>query len=457
MKRGHDLAGLMKFATRPEWRDHLADALDDHLREAMDEFEFKAEDLPAIVGEHWAGVLWGCAFEDLATRVFEPDGRNLVDEYIKRRGWNETGPNKAYMRALRTSVMSLYEVSEVEPGASMLARDLIRGGEPVRVSERSATRTLKAWDRIGARIMEVGGRHLLSGGVLSFTAEGADTLLAGLRRAEGKRSPRAKLAIGDDTLRDLAHLVSTAWLFDVVGREVGRASGSAAPVIHNADGEEVVFHRVRFPFAVGVTQAMIADRLGKVDALRQENARFWNWLGERPAISTSGRATKGKLAWGVSMEDGTPVLGNVELKGRALVLAVVSAERATRGRAMLEAALGDLVRAPLTEIETVEQALAARRDNPPSEREDGVPVEVATPLVHAMLDRQYRATLDEPVGMLGDVTPRAAARTAAGREKLAAWLKHLENRSARRDAADPMATYDFTWIWKELGIGKLRK
>src|SRR3546814_12581807 len=37
--------------------------------------------------------------------------------------------------------------------------------------------------------------------------------------------------------------------------------------------------------------------------------------------------------------------------------------------------------------------------------------EVATPLIHAMLDRQYRATLDEPVGMLGDITPRAAVQT----------------------------------------------
>ena len=52
-------------------------------------------------------TLWGCAFEDLVTRVFEPDGRNIVDEYLKRRGWNEAGPNKLYMRALKTSVKEL--------------------------------------------------------------------------------------------------------------------------------------------------------------------------------------------------------------------------------------------------------------------------------------------------------------------------------------------------------------
>jgi hypothetical protein len=147
MKRGHDLTGLMKFATRPEWADDLNDALDDHLGPALTEFDIDSDELPGIIGDHWAMTLWGCAFEDLATRVFEPDGRNLVDEYLKRRGWNETGPNKIYMRALKASVMSVYEVSAIEPGVGFLARDLIRGGEPVQVRERTASKTLGQWDR----------------------------------------------------------------------------------------------------------------------------------------------------------------------------------------------------------------------------------------------------------------------------------------------------------------------
>ena len=159
------------------------------------QFDFEFDELADLVGDHWAGVLWGCAFEDMMTRDVEPDGRNLVEDYLKRRGWNEAGSNKLYMRALQSSVMSLYEVSEVEPGSGFLVRDLIRGGEPVRVSERSASQTLKTWDKIGARVVMVGGRLLLSGGVLSFTMEAADTLMSGLRRAEGKRSPRTPLAL----------------------------------------------------------------------------------------------------------------------------------------------------------------------------------------------------------------------------------------------------------------------
>ena len=60
--------------------------------------------------------------------------------------------------------------------------------------------------------------------------------------------------------------------------------------------------------------------------------------------------------------------------------------------------------------------------------------------------------------MLGNLTPRAAARTKSGREKLVVWLKHLENRSRQQpEATDPMATYDFAWLWQELKVENLRR
>lgn len=143
MKVGHDLSRIIKFATRDDWSDALQDALGDHVGEAMQEFDLEFEEIGALVSEHYAGVLFGCALEDLMTRRFEPDGQNLVDDYLKRRGWNESAPTKAYLRALRDSAMSLYEVSDVVPGEGFLVRDLARGGDPVRVNEKSGSRTLK--------------------------------------------------------------------------------------------------------------------------------------------------------------------------------------------------------------------------------------------------------------------------------------------------------------------------
>jgi hypothetical protein len=95
-----------------------------------------------VAGGGWDMTLWGVAFEDFLGREFEPDGRNFVAAYLRRRGWNESAPAKTYMRNLRNSILSLYEVSAIVPGESFLARDLIRGGEAVLVSEHTATRTL---------------------------------------------------------------------------------------------------------------------------------------------------------------------------------------------------------------------------------------------------------------------------------------------------------------------------
>ncbi|HEV2896371.1 MAG TPA: hypothetical protein VGX71_00765, partial [Pseudaminobacter sp.] len=147
----------------------------------------------------------------------------------------------------------------------------------------------------------------------------------------------------------------------------------------------------------------------------------------------------------------------MELKGRFLHLSANSSARAEIGTALIRHALGDLLRAPLTEIRTVEQMMADRSDKDGEALSSDVPPDIAEQLVHQFLDRQYRGTLDQPVGMLGNKTPRQAVKSSAGRQKVAEWLKYLENQSARQpDPTDPMATYNFEWMWRELGVQNLR-
>jgi hypothetical protein len=40
---------------------------------------------------------------------------------------------------------------------------------------------------------------------------------------------------------------------------------------------------------------------------------------------------------------------------------------------------------------------------------------------------------------------------------MADWLKYIENGAANSGVADPMASYDFTWMWEELGLIELRR
>jgi hypothetical protein len=280
-------------------------------------------------------------------------------------------------------------------------------------------------------------------------------LIAELGEAAGRSGrPRSvkKQPIVDDELRKMAPLFTATWLLDALPKTLGLSR----PTVCNSDGDEVMFHEVRFPLAPNAIPEEITDRLVAIPSLHRESATFWNWLDEPVGQPPNGTAVaENVLAWNVTNEDGRTVLGNVKLKERALIASVNSVARAERATVMLGAALEGLVAAPLTRIQTLDQM--AQRDSR-ARPASGLPLEQQAGLVHAALDRQYRALLDRPVPMLGDLAPREAARTARGRDKLAVWLKQLENSCRRQpDPADPLAIYNFAWLWRELRVQHLRR
>jgi hypothetical protein len=453
MPSSHELDGLMKFLMREPWQACFDEVFDEHVGIILDAGDMEFDDVVEVIGADWAMTLWGAVFEDFLTQDFDVDGVNIVDEYLKRRGWKEGAQAKAYMKALRTSVMSMYEVSDVVPGTSLLARDLIRGGEPVLVHEGTATKALKQWDRIAARIVPVMGRMVFAGGLLPFKQQNADRLIADILDVLGGEKSKKPAPVRDEDLQSLAAMFSMTWLSDRLEQVMD------VPDLQNGDGEPLLFHEARFPLATGATQKDIAARLSAIPALSRENTKFWNWLEEKPKGKGKGKSkSSADLTLDTIMDNGLRVLGNFELKGRFLHVSTNSASRAQKAAALVEQSLADLVRPPLTEISTVEQMMAdppAREGNDPME---GIPPEMAEQIIHEFMDRQYRETLDQPVGMLGNKTPRQAVRSSVGRQKVADWLKYLENQSGQRpDADDPMSSYDFGWMWRELGVLDLRK
>jgi hypothetical protein len=467
MPGAHILDGLMKWAQREEWRDAFADLLDRHLGPACSSVGVDVEDLPSLIGEHWSTTLWGCAFEDFLARELA-DGRNIVDEYLKRRGWKESASNRAYMKALRSSVMSLYEVSDVVSGESFLARDLVRGGDPVRVSEKSATRTLRQWDRIGARVMHTGDKTVI-GGLLTFDHHEGEEVLAALRRArktarketaEVSRSLGLEIDAGtiDGPFTEETVLANSAFLFsDIFLRKaLARILNPQVPQVVNSDGDPLQFVTLRYPLLPGTTPRAVRAALRSLPALRKENDHFWNWVDKEGPKKPLGKAP-GVQTFITTMDDGSVVLGNVELKGKVLELSANSPSRAERGRALLDPALKGLVGDPLVETESVEQMLASPRAKGAEKLPLHLPPDEERAIVHQALDEHYGRLLDEPIAMLGNKSPITAAKTAKGREKVVAWLKLLENHSARQPEDNPMRDYDFTWLWERLGLADQRR
>ena len=443
------LSGLIKWLARDHWRDAFQEVLDEHFGEAREGLGVETfEEIGDLVGDHRMETLWGCAFRDFLTR--EPKHGNIVDDYIRCRGWSEKAVNKAYMEALRDSVMSLYEVSDIRPGDSFMAFDLIRGAHPIRVHERNASKLLKQWDRVAMRIVEVYGRWMTSGDILPFARALSEEVIADVRvlvdaapmaveemfEAAGETTPAEDLEdfAFEVAMRTATPIFTRAWL-DYHLAYVG-APELSAPL--NADGEEIESIQLQYRLKKGVTQEQVWAVLDGSPELEAASSRAWNWLSSvEDTVPARSQKSRARMIM-YRLDDGSTVLGTLELKGWGLEVEVNSECRAERARAFLNPLLEGLATPPLVVRQTSEWAMAARSGDSGPRTRGGLSFEEDREFVRQVLDRQYRAILDEPMPMLDNLSPREAAGSKEGCEKLVAWLKYLET-------APPMLAKAINW------------
>ncbi len=196
----------------------------------------------------------------------------------------------------------------------------------------------------------------------------------------------------------------------------------------NTDGEPLEFMTLHYrlePEArspAGVAQAL-ADL---PDLHAAEEGSRWTWFAP----------SKPRKGWKRKAEDdphlGRTIHGEVVLEDKTVEVRVNSEARADRVRALLAPALAGLVREPLIERTTLEQAMAAM---PPAgtaapEGPDGVDPADLRRITHEVLDRQYRETLADPVPILGCKSPRARWCAAKGR-----WSSPAGSRASSRAAS----------------------
>lgn len=230
------LIGIVKWAGRDEWAEERRQILDAHLEPLLNATGESIEDLADLLGDLLTPI-FRSAFEDFLCCDFGPDQHNIVSEYLARRGFKESMPAKRYLVALQGSVMSVYEVMASTPGSHLVVRDLVRGGEPVQVEEKSGSRGLAPSDHIAARLLKVNGRTFMSGAVLPLPADEAVELAEQARdlcqkfrhelrqAAEDEGIAAAELeamvALDDVALGEMAPLFSHVWMGHTLAQMAG--------------------------------------------------------------------------------------------------------------------------------------------------------------------------------------------------------------------------------------------
>ena len=461
------IRNIMNWADRPEWSDERKAVFDAHLAPVCERIDISQEELSQELEEHdYGGMLFGLMFEDFLSRRLSPDNKNIIDDYLTRRGWRESVPGRRYLRQLRDSVLSVYEVVGVSLGQHCDLSDLVRGGKTVRVHENMGTQNMVKWDRIAARVLNTNGKHTFSGGILPFPQDASRSLLKVLTKSriqfdqelsrvadmESKVRMSSTENPDDLFLKDACPAFTSTWLVHTLEQ-----LQAPLPEMVNRDGEALVFSETHFPILAEKLED-IAERLAAAPEWERDGPATdtWIWLPEPEANSEK---PQGDMAFDTLDDGQRPISGTLELKSGVLMLVTNSLERAERGRDVLQVLLHNLIGPALSKLQTPEQLMAddtQRQGDRKRELTDAIDPKIAAEIIHNTLDQHYRQCLDEPIPALDNKTPRQCARSKMGREKVIEWLKYLENNELHRAADQGQEPYDSSWMWDELKLAKNR-
>lgn len=440
------------------WSERLNDVLEEHFLPVAEQAGLDPETAWEALGE-FTGPVYGAALEDLCTRRHDDPPQNLVDDFLKKRGFRLPPLAKCYLEVLRDSAPGVYEAVAVQPGHGVTIRDLLIGGEPIDVIEISGSRQIVQWDRLAARVVEHGGKRVFTGGMFPLTTERGKALIDALKAMLHGLAEKSGVAV--ETFRGEVANVMREAAPRIAGLHIAQTLARLnrpLPKLVNRNGDPYEFVEARYPLTTGDRQDAIT-RLDAEPRLQRTGARpaKWDWVAK--ASEHPSRASSAGEGYALDThpdgDTGRVVLANLTLSAKQLEVSVNSRRRLDSARAFIEPLLTGLIGKAEVTIKSVEDAMAENRDAPVPPRRS-VPKRVEREVTQRYLDSHYREWLDERIPALGGKTPREAARDFKGREKLVALLKELENRGARH-AKDTGVGYDALWLWRELGIEHLRR
>ena len=456
------LARLVEWAgADDEWGDFRAEVFGAHFGPLMDDLELPDDELFERLGPATPDVLTA-VMEDFLTAGFgDRSERNAVDEYLSRRGWLEKKHAASYLRAVRDSAPSLYEVVAADPGRAVTVRDLARETEPERVPDRLVSEVVAVWDCFVGRLVGSGRTRRFTVSLLPFPRELVRICLEDLSevtkeipkqireiiREQGGKGDISDLDPREFLLRGPMGAIFFTSRF--VTWHVDQAEAGLGG-LRNTDDEALVPSTVRFSIeGSGADVAAALDGLPEFDREDRGELR-WTWRGRELPAPELPRSLTGK---GPEVGVGHLTLGQTEITGGVLLLRVNSVERAGKGRDLLVAKLGALLGTPLTAHEDPAAQLGESvEERPPAPPDLNLPPEIAEAVLRAHFEQHYRQVLDEPIPMLGNVTPRKAAKSRKGRAAVVDWLKEIENGEARQAAQTGRQPFDTAWLWEELKI-----
>ena len=228
----------------------------------------------------------------------------------------------------------------------------------------------------------------------------------------------------------------------------------SAPQVQNTDGDPFQMTKIHYELKCPAADALAAllplTLENDSDEFRDEGE--YDDQGELLAIEIPWlkKGNKSNPDW-----DNT-VMAQLEINRERLTVSVNSQNRAEMIEARIDRLLGDKAELKNREIESLTSLQEKTNRRPsgirPSDEDKRQEELMADPEIRArikeMATEHWRTWPDIPIPALDGITPRVAAKTPLGREKLEALLLEFEGRKDGPEAFDT----DWAALRKELGI-----
>ena len=130
--------------------DNWSEAMDDAIRIYRGQFADALEDLADDLREHSEQTFSSWFWFDYRSR----DGRRIVERFLEYDSDLSSGERR-YLEQMPGTAVHLYEIETLVAGASLTLHDLLTDGRTT-VMERTASRTMRRWDIIAARVAPSG-------------------------------------------------------------------------------------------------------------------------------------------------------------------------------------------------------------------------------------------------------------------------------------------------------------
>jgi hypothetical protein len=330
---------------------------------------------------------------------------------------------REFIRAAIGTTVSYHLVTGVSPGQAIDLENLLTG-DRCRVHEQSASRTVRPGVVLFARVVAIGESAIMSGC--------APMVLPPIWRIEilNLRDRLARAAGRPLDATDVRRAGKS--LLELFYRAFDQILNPRPPKLVNTDGEPVELITLRFALRCPVRSAF--DRLRTLSFWKSDEAMEdpkYDKRGELRAVSLdwSKRGNRMHKSW-----DNT-TLGHLRIEGTTLAASVNSRRRASRLRHQIEKRLGADVSFTTQVHESLPRSLKSLqvrssedRQRRPGPETDELTREMSAELA-AVLERQWEQWANDRIPALGHLTPREAARTMAGRERLEALLADYEWRN----------------------------